>query len=363
MRAVSTVSSRLNHLLQVAQKSARSPQAQQPPAGDASSRKIPVAKKPPAAPQPAPTEESSRPQPPAGSTVGRIAEIEKQLAELQVTDAEGDQALAEKIDETYKQIQKQLARHRGTDAKDDASFKRQVEQQFLELQQAFDEFQAADAAQDAKIADRLASLNSQLEQLLGDEPSTDPIDDATQAIESLTERLGRIEQLLEDKLGDDVPPPDSGGGGSDGSGTQVTNIEITLVLEGFSKRLDDLTQKFDDLGDVVDTLNDPAAMDKLFARLNVAMEDALNSQQALQEARSQRQSTQLARMISNLTIQVQASVNLFRIHESTLTRGMQDMTRGAGGVSSGLASAFSPQLLTYALRPFGGGGNQLNLFA
>jgi hypothetical protein len=74
------------------------------------------------------------------------------------------------------------------------------------------------------------------------------------------------------------------------------------------------------------------------------------------------QSARFAMMNSNLTIQVQGSVNLFQMHESTLTRGMQDMARGAGGVSSGLTSAFTPQLLTYALRPFGG-GSQLNLFA
>jgi hypothetical protein len=92
--------------------------------------------------------------------------------------------------------------------------------------------------------------------------------------------------------------------------------------------------------------------------LNQALDDALSGQQAIQLARSDRQNAQIARMISNLTIQVQASVNIFQMQESTLNGGS---LRGAGGVSSGLGGSVSSQLLTLALRP--NGGDQLNLFA
>ena len=56
---------------------------------------------------------------------------------------------------------------------------------------------------------------------------------------------------------------------------------------------------------------------------------------------------------------MQAGVNLFQMHETTLMRG--NLLRGAGGAPAEVQSSFAPQLLSHALQPFGGNG--LNLQA
>jgi hypothetical protein len=124
------------------------------------------------------------------------------------------------------------------------------------------------------------------------------------------------------------PPTDSAAGGS--GNTYVTNVEFNVMLEGFTERLNELTERFDEMLAAAANKEDSQATDALFDRISQLMEDSRNSERAIYEARRDRNNARLALLMTSLTIQVQASANFFKMQEETMMRMLQSMFRSGG---------------------------------
>lgn len=240
-----------------------------------------------------------------------------------------------------------------TAQQEDPGVKVQTNNKYKELLLQFNEFKAADAEQDALTAEKIASLQEQVESLQDhNQELTTLYDTAGASIRHLSEQLEQVQNTLAQLL-DYEPPTDPSGGGS--GDTYVTKIEINVALEGLSERLDDLTQRFEDMLAAATSKNSQAT-NELFDRIGQLVEDSRNSERAVYEARSDRNNAQLARLMTNLTIQVQASANFFKMQEDTMMRMLQSMFRNGS-----MGSLFR----TAMMQSFGGSynGNRLNTFA
>jgi len=235
---------------------------------------------------------------------------------------------------------------------DDAGVKKRTHNKYEALLSQFNEFKEAHAKQDAATAKKIESLQTQLDDLqIRNEKLTDVYDAAEESIQTLTNQLESVQDTLSQLL-DYEPPTDSTGDGA--SGNHATQDDIHDAFQGLSKRLNELTKKFDEM--LAEATNkNTKATEALFERITEVVQNARNSQLAIQEAREERNNARMARMMTNLTIQVQASANFFKMQEDTMMRVMQGMFRN-GAMGS---------LLRTAMTSFGNGfsGNRLNTFA